>query len=46
MSKASSRAAWVTRSIAKQTSEGSTSSLFKRPILSLAKGSSSKRPKK
>ena len=43
---ASSRAARVTRSAAKQMPAGSTSALPKRAILSLAKGSSSKRPKK
>ena len=41
----SSRAAQVTRSTAKQTPKGATLSLSKRPILSLAKGSSSNRPK-
>ena len=41
----SSRAAWVTRSTAKQTPGGPTSFLPKRPILSSAKGFSSKRPK-
>ena len=43
---ASYRAVQVTRFAAKQTSGGPTSSFSKRPILSLAKGSSSKRPKK
>ena len=43
---ASSRAARVTKSIVKQTSGGSTPALPKRAILSPAKGSSSKRPKK
>ena len=40
-----SKVSWVTRSATKQTPGGSTSSLPKRPILSLAKGSSSKRSK-
>ena len=43
---ASSRAARVTRSIAKQMPGGSTPTLSKRAILSSAKGSSSKMPKK
>ena len=43
---ASSRATRVTRFAAKLTPRGSTSSLPKRPILSPANGSSSKRPKK
>ena len=42
----SSRAAWVTRSAAKQTPGGPTFFLPNRPILSLAKDSSSKRSKK
>ena len=40
------KVAQVTRSAAKQTPEGSTSFLSKKPILSPTKGSSSKRPKK
>ena len=42
----SSRAAQVTRFAAKQTPGGPTSFLPKQPILSPAKGSNSKRPKK